>query len=68
MITMYSTGCPMCEYLQQKLDQAGVQYEINDSEEEMESLGIDSVPVLSIDGRLLEFSEAVEYCNGLLKR
>lgn len=64
-VILYSTGCPKCRVLQTKLGQKKIKYEEITSIEEMEKLGIYSVPVLSIDGKLLEFSEAVKYINTL---
>lgn len=62
-IVLYSTGCPKCRVLEAKLDQKGVKYAVKDSVEEMESLGIQTVPVLSVDGELKNFSEAIRWLN-----
>lgn len=63
MVTLYSTGCPRCRVLKQKLDAKQIAYEVVDSIDKMESLGIESVPVLSVDGELLQFIPAVEWVN-----
>lgn len=60
-IVLYSIGCPKCTVLKMKLDQKGIEYGLNDSMEEMEALGIQSVPVLSVNGELKDFSEAVRW-------
>jgi glutaredoxin-related protein len=65
MLTLYSTGCPRCQVLVAKLNQAGQDYIVVDSVEEMEALGIMTVPMLKVDDKLLNFSEAVAYVNGL---
>lgn len=65
MITLYSTGCPKCMILAAKLDQKGIKYEVNDSIEEMESLGFSTVPMLKVDDKIYNFSEAVKYINGV---
>lgn len=64
MITMYSTGCPRCLVLAQKLQNAGIDFELNTSVEEMTALGITQVPVLKIDDELLNFSEAIAWLRG----
>lgn len=64
-VILYSTGCPKCRVLQAKLGQKKIEYEENTSIEEMEKLGIYTVPVLSIDGKLLQFVDAVKYLNGI---
>ena len=64
MITIYSTPtCPRCKVLKTKLAQKGIPYEECMDEEKMQSMGILSVPVMSVDGQLMEFSEAVKYVN-----
>lgn len=60
-IILYTIGCPMCKVLKEKLDSSGFVYEINESEEEMRSLNIDKLPVLSVDGQLLSFSDAIKW-------
>lgn len=62
-VTLYSTGCPRCTVLRKKLDAKGIKYAVNDSTRDMLDLGITQVPVLSIDGKLLPFTKAVEWIN-----
>lgn len=62
-IILYSTHCPRCKVLETKLNLKNIQYEINTDMDKMESLGIMSVPVLEIDGQLLQFKEATEWVN-----
>lgn len=60
---LYSTGCPRCNVLKKKLNEKGIDYTENNSVDEMVSMGIMEVPVLSVDGKLLDFSEAVKWVN-----
>lgn len=60
---LYSTGCPKCEVLKKKLAGKGVQYTENNSVDEMLKLGIEAVPVLKVNDRLLDFKEAVDWVN-----
>ena len=62
-VTLYSTHCPKCRVLEAKLNLKNIQYEINTDMDKMESLGIMSVPVLEVDGQLLQFKEATEWIN-----
>lgn len=62
-IVLYSTGCPKCKVLKQKLDSKPIQYTENNSVDEMLALGITQAPVLSVDGKLLTFVEANEWVN-----
>jgi len=63
MPILYSTGCPRCKVLEKKLESNGIAYEKNNSVDEMLELGISEVPVLSVYGQLLNFSEAVDWIN-----
>lgn len=63
MITLYSTGCPKCKVLKKKLDEKGIEYMVNSSVEEMTALGITQVPVLCVNGKLLQFKQAVDWVN-----
>lgn len=62
-VVLYSTGCPRCKVLKQKLDNKGIPYTMNSSVDEMLSLGIAQVPILSVDGDLLPFTKAIEWVN-----
>lgn len=65
MITLYSTNCPKCNILSQKLKIAGVDYTINTDIELMQNLGFTEAPMLEIDGRFLGFVEACNWVNNL---
>lgn len=60
---LYSTGCPKCKVLKQKMDAVGFTYQENNSVDEMLALGITQVPVLSVDGELYDFAQAVKAVN-----
>ena len=62
-IILYSTNCPKCKVLATNLNQKGIVFTENTDTEEMLSLGIMSVPVLSVNGELYEFTEAINWIN-----
>lgn len=62
---LYSTGCPKCNVLKAKLKQKNVDYVENNNVDEMQKIGITTVPMLMINSDLLDFVEAVEYINSL---
>lgn len=62
-IILYSTGCPKCNVLKKKLAEKQIEYTENNNVEVMASLGIDQVPVLSVGGELLGFTEATKWIN-----
>lgn len=63
MCVLFSTGCPKCNVLKQKLDSAGVEYKVVSDVARLEAEGIDYVPVLDVDGNRMEFAEAVKWVN-----
>lgn len=63
MIVLYSTDCPKCKVLKKKLEEKGIAYQENNSVKEMLSLGINQVPVLKVNGELLDFSAANTWIN-----
>lgn len=63
MITLYTTHCPRCKVLATKLDQKNIEYVENEDTDYMESIGIMSVPMLEVDGQLLDFVTANNWIN-----
>ena len=61
MVTLYSTGCPKCSVLKKKLEQKGIQFDICINVDKMQSLGINQLPALSVDDKLLNFAEAIKW-------
>lgn len=62
-IVLYSTHCPRCSVLEKKLKQKGIDYnEVNDVAI-MEEKGYLSVPVLEVDGKIMDFKEANDWIN-----
>lgn len=62
-MVLYSTGCPRCKILKKKLDESGIEYTENKNVDEMLSLGISEVPVLDINGKLLNFNSSIEWLS-----
>ena len=62
-VTLYSTGCPKCKVLTAKLDSKNIQYSIISDIDIMTSKGINTIPVLDVDGNMLDFKAAVEWVN-----
>ena len=63
MITLYSTYCPKCKILEKKLNDAKIEYTICDNKELMIQKGFDFMPVLEVDGQVMNFGEAVKWAN-----
>lgn len=62
-IILYSTGCPKCNVLKKKLDAKSIVYTEENSVDKMLAMGINQVPVLSVDDELLAFVQANEWIN-----
>ena len=65
MVTLYTTGCPKCKVLKQKLIDKNVHFIENTNVDEMVALGIQTVPVLHVDGQMLSFGAAVLWVNSI---
>lgn len=64
-VILYSTHCPRCEVLEEKLKIKGIKYIEENSVEVMQEKGITSVPVLEYNGELFDFINAVKLINSL---
>lgn len=64
-IILYSTGCPKCEILKKKMGEKNISYtEINDIDI-MNEKNITFVPMLEIEGKLLNYKESVSFVNSI---
>lgn len=62
-VVLYSTGCPKCKILEQKLVNKNIAYEKTNDVSKLIKLGFTSAPVLKIDDDYLEFKAANEWIN-----
>lgn len=62
-ITLFSTMCPKCKVLSMKLDNKKIPYEVCTDIEIMKSMGFIQAPMLEVDGKIMNFTEAVEWVN-----
>lgn len=63
-IIVYSTGCPICEQLENILNSKGIIYTLCTNENTMSELGIKQVPALSVDGNILRTPQAMRWALG----
>ena len=64
-IKFYTIECPKCMVLEKKMIAKGIKYTKIMDTRVFEEKGIDLFPVIEIDGRLLDFSEAIKYINNI---
>lgn len=59
-ITVYSSAtCPKCKMLKLELNSRGFKFEDCQDVEYMTSLGIKNIPMMSVNGTLYDFKEAI---------
>jgi glutaredoxin len=64
-ITLYSTDCPKCKILKQKLDEKNINYETCKDVNFMLSKGIKSVPILEVDDEIMNYLNAINWVKGI---
>ena len=62
-VILYSTGCPKCSILKKKLDEKNIPYDTVSDVDYMVALGIEQVPVLSVNGNIMKFAQAIKWVN-----
>jgi len=60
-IVLYSTGCPQCKVLSGLLDKRKITYSHCSDVQTMMDMGISSVPMLMVDGELMNFQAAMKW-------
>ena len=62
-VTLYTTHCPRCTVLEKKLKEKNIEYDIVEDEETIIQKGFMTVPILEVDGEVMNFSESVKWVN-----
>lgn len=67
MIRLFSTNCPKCKVIGLKLNQKKIEFEIITDTETVVNVGkehgILSAPILQVDDRYMDFTQALKYIN-----
>ena len=64
MVKLYtSERCPKCIVLKTKLKKKGINFVESDKLEDLEDTGFKSLPVLEVDGKLMDFMNANIWVN-----
>ncbi len=64
-VILYTTHCAKCNILQQKLTKKHVSYDEITDIEVIKGKGIQSVPMLEVDNKMMSFIEANSWVNSL---
>jgi hypothetical protein len=62
-IILYSTHCPKCIVLEKKLNNANIDFTLVEDQDVMISKGFMSAPMLEVDGKVMNFTEANNWIN-----
>lgn len=62
-VNLYSTGCPKCKVLKNKLDNKNIAYNTISDTDIIISKGINTIPVLEVEGQFMDFKKAVDWVN-----
>ena len=62
-VVLYSTHCPKCTVLEAKLKNKNIRFEEVNDENLMIEKGFMSVPVLEVDGKIMNFKVANDWIN-----
>ena len=64
-ILLYTTHCPKCNALEGKLKKKEINFTIIDNfnVQEMVDKGFTSAPILSVDNKLMNFNDAINWIN-----
>ena len=63
MIILYSTNCPKCKVLEQKLKSKNIKYIEFTDVNKMIEMGFSVMPMLEVDGIVMDFGTANKWIN-----
>ena len=63
MIILYSTNCPKCKVLEQKLKSKNIEYIEFTDVDKMIEMGFSVMPMLEVDGIVMDFGTANKWIN-----
>lgn len=64
-MVLYTTGCPRCEMLEKLLNDKGVKYEVCTDKDVMAGNGFETVPMLEVDGKTMNYKDAVRWVQNM---
>lgn len=62
-VILYTTHCPKCKIMEQKLNHKGIKYEEVTDLNVMQEKGFNQSPMLEVDGQVMNFLEANTWVN-----
>lgn len=65
MVIFYTTHCPKCRILEQKLNAKNIEYSEFTDVDKMIEMGFSMMPMLEVDGVIMDFATANKWINEL---
>ena len=62
-ITLYTTHCPKCNTLVERLEKKNIAFETCEDMKVLVAKGFKTVPVLEIDGQLMDFAQSMKWVS-----
>lgn len=62
-VILYTTHCPRCSVLEKKLNSKNISYTSIEDTDLMINKGFDSVPILEVNDKIMDFKEANKWIN-----
>lgn len=63
MITLYTTSCPRCQILEQKLKSKNIEYIEFTDVDKMIEMGFSMMPMLKVEDIIMDFATANKWIN-----
>ena len=63
MVIFYTTHCPKCRILEQKLNAKNIEYSEFTDVDKMIEMGFSMMPMLEVDGVIMDFATANKWIN-----
>lgn len=60
---LYTIGCPKCTILEKKLKEKNIKYTMVSDRAILINMGFDEMPVFEVDGKRMNFAEAINWIN-----
>ena len=64
-VTLYTTHCPKCKTLATLLERKALEFQVIDDEKIMLEKGFMSVPMLEVDGQIMDYKAATDWIRNL---
>lgn len=62
-ITLYTTNCPKCKTLKERLEQKNITFETCEDMSILVAKGFRTVPMLDVDGQMMDFLQANKWVS-----